>query len=36
VKSLSADVVIDYRTQDFEDVLRDYDVVLNNQDGGSV
>lgn len=33
VKSLDADVVIDYRTQDFEDVLRDYDVVLNSQDG---
>ncbi len=33
VRSLGADVVIDYRTQDFEDVLRDYDVVLNSQDG---
>ena len=33
VKSLGADVVIDYRTQDFEEVLRDYDVVLNSQDG---
>ena len=33
VKSLGADVVIDYRTQDFEDVLRDCDVVLNSQDG---
>jgi NADPH:quinone reductase-like Zn-dependent oxidoreductase len=33
VKSLGADVVIDYRTQDFEHVLRDYDVVLNSQDG---
>ena len=33
VKSLRADVVIDYKTQDFEDVLRDYDVVLNSQDG---
>lgn len=33
VKSLGADVVIDYRTQDFEDVLHDYDVVLNSQDG---
>jgi NADPH:quinone reductase-like Zn-dependent oxidoreductase len=33
VKSLGADVVIDYKTQDFEDVLRDYDVVLNSQDG---
>jgi len=33
VKSLGADVVVDYRTQDFEDVLRDYDMVLNSQDG---
>jgi NADPH:quinone reductase-like Zn-dependent oxidoreductase len=33
VKSLGADVVIDYKTQDFENVLRDYDVVLNSQDG---
>ena len=33
VKSLGADVVIDYKTQNFEDVLRDYDVVLNSQDG---
>ncbi|BEP39145.1 NADP-dependent oxidoreductase (plasmid) [Variovorax sp. V59] len=33
VKRLGADVAIDYRTQDFEDVLRDYDVVLNSQDG---
>jgi alcohol dehydrogenase len=33
VKRLGADVVVDYKTQDFEDVLRDYDVVLNSQDG---
>lgn len=33
VRSLGADVIIDYRTQDFEDVLHDYDVVLNSQDG---
>ena len=33
VKSLGADVVVDYKTQDFEAVLRDYDVVLNSQDG---
>jgi len=32
VKGLGADVVIDYKTQEFEDVLRDYDVVLNSQD----
>lgn len=33
VKSLGADVVVDYKTQDFEKILRDYDVVLNSQDG---
>jgi alcohol dehydrogenase len=32
VKSLGADVVINYKTQDFETILRDYDVVLNSQD----
>jgi NADPH:quinone reductase-like Zn-dependent oxidoreductase len=32
VKSLGANVVIDYRTQDFEAVLHGYDVVLNSQD----
>ncbi len=32
VKSLGADVVIDYKTQDFETLLRDYDLVLNSQD----
>lgn len=32
VKSLGADVVIDYKKDDFEKVLRDYDVVLNSQD----
>ncbi|WP_027687015.1 NADP-dependent oxidoreductase [Rhizobium leguminosarum] len=32
VKSLGADVVIDYTTQDFEKVLSGYDVVLNSQD----
>ncbi|WP_158849481.1 NADP-dependent oxidoreductase [Saccharothrix deserti] len=32
VKSLGADVVIDYRNEDFEDVLHDYDVVLHSQD----
>lgn len=33
VKSLGADIVIDYRTQDFETLLSGYDVVLNSQDG---
>ncbi|CRM69974.1 NADP-dependent oxidoreductase [Pseudomonas sp. 8 R 14] len=30
VKALGADVVIDYTQQNFENVLRDYDVVLNS------
>lgn len=30
VKALGADVVIDYKQQDFSTVLRDYDVVLNS------
>jgi NADPH:quinone reductase-like Zn-dependent oxidoreductase len=33
VKGLGADVIVDYRTQDFEQILRDYDVVVNSQDG---
>ncbi len=32
LKALGADVLIDYKTQDFEDVLFDYDLVLNSQD----
>ena len=32
VKSLGADLAIDYKTQDFENVLNGYDVVLNSQD----
>lgn len=32
VKSLGADVVIDYKKEDFETILKDYDVVLNSQD----
>lgn len=31
VKTLGADLVIDYKKQDFATVLRDYDVVLNSQ-----
>ncbi|PDS75052.1 NADP-dependent oxidoreductase [Rhizobium sp. L43] len=31
VKSLGADVVIDYTSQDFEKILSGYDVVLNSQ-----
>ncbi|SEM41991.1 alcohol dehydrogenase [Variovorax sp. YR750] len=33
VKTLGADVVVDYKSQDFEDILHGYDVVLNSQDG---
>ena len=32
VKSLGADIVIDYKTQDFETILKEYDLVLNSQD----
>jgi NADPH:quinone reductase-like Zn-dependent oxidoreductase len=32
VRSLGADVVIDYNTQDFEKVLSGYDLVINSQD----
>ena len=32
VKSLGADVVVDYQKQDFESVLSGYDLVLNSQD----
>ncbi len=33
VKSLGADVVIDYKKDDFEKTLSGYDLVLNSQDG---
>ncbi|MCS3608120.1 NADP-dependent oxidoreductase [Erwinia rhapontici] len=33
VKALGADVVIDYKTQDFATLLHDYDVVLNSLGG---
>jgi len=33
VKQLGADVVVDYKTQDFEAALHGYDAVLNSQDG---
>jgi NADPH:quinone reductase-like Zn-dependent oxidoreductase len=36
VKSLGADVVIDYRTDDFETVLHDYDLVLHSQDNATL
>ena len=36
VKSLGADVVIDYRKDDFEKVLQNYDVVLHSQDAAAL
>lgn len=36
VKSLGADVVIDYKKQDFEKVLSGYDVVLNSLNGDTL
>jgi len=32
LKKLGADLLIDYKKQDFETVLKDYDLVLNSQD----
>lgn len=32
VKSLGADIVVDYKKDDFENVLQGYDVILNSQD----
>jgi alcohol dehydrogenase len=32
VRSLGADIVIDYKTEDFAHILRDYDVVLHSLD----
>lgn len=32
LRKLGADILIDYKTQDFENVLKDYDLVLNSQD----
>jgi NADPH:quinone reductase-like Zn-dependent oxidoreductase len=32
VKSLGADIVVDYKKDDIETILKDYDVVLNSQD----
>ena len=36
VRSLGADVVIDYKTQDFAQVLSGYDVVLNSLDAATL
>lgn len=33
VRSLGADVVVDYKTEDFETKLSNYDLVLHSQDG---
>lgn len=32
LKKLGADVLIDYKKDDFEDILKNYDLVLNSQD----
>ncbi len=32
VKSLGVDIIIDYKKENFETILKDYDVVLNSQD----
>ena len=32
VKDLGADIIIDYKKEDFETMLKDYDLVLNSQD----
>lgn len=32
LQHLGADILIDYKTQNFEDLLKDYDLVLNTQD----
>lgn len=32
LKELGADILIDYKSQNFEDILKDYDLVLNTQD----
>lgn len=36
VKRLGADIVIDYKTQDFESILKDYDVVLHSNKDSKV
>jgi NADPH:quinone reductase-like Zn-dependent oxidoreductase len=36
VKGLGADVVIDYKAQDFEEVLSGYDLVLHSQDAKAI
>lgn len=36
VKRLGADIVIDYRKDDFETILHGYDVVLNSQDSATL
>lgn len=36
VKSFGADIIVDYKNEDFVDRLNNYDVVLNSQDSGTL
>jgi NADPH:quinone reductase-like Zn-dependent oxidoreductase len=36
VRDLGADIVIDYKTQDFEKIVKGYDVVLDSQSGDTL
>lgn len=36
VKALGAEIVIDYRKDDFEKILHEYDLALNSQDGATL
>lgn len=36
VKSLGADFLIDYKNEDFETILKDYDLVLHSQDANTL
>lgn len=36
LESLGADVVIDYKTQDFSEILTDYDLILDSQGGDTL
>ena len=36
LRALGADILIDYKKQDFEHLLKDYDLVLNSQDNAAL